>query len=364
MAISSKPTTPFVRVEEADRAEFYPKGLGLSSKEKKKNTSPNKVRRVIIKVGRTLLHDIDVFKDACLKEGGRSKATYFVRGAHFYGECLVRSAEELKIDNNISKPPEGLKKNVEDVVTEIRTSLEELDNAIKKEGWDVNVGDFHEAGLVPTASPYQLLIDALFERQVVAEALSSPLSDTYLIQNIKDFLPNKLFEELNFSHELEHCGNGRPTTVFVSIYRRNNGERCLLVGCNKPNWDNFPIFSMMSMKLRQVRLRPISTFCDKAFTALEAIEKQHAPEGGVGSGKSRTDWTDQDLRDERVAREAAKADMRDHDDFLGGRNEVGAAFRTSNWTHMPAYYLCDSTMGYQDPLMADGDRDAVLNAFD
>jgi hypothetical protein len=52
----------------------------------------------------------------------------------------------------------------------------------------------------------------------------------------------------------------------------------------------------------------------------------------------------------RETRKAARADMRNHPTFLGGTNQVGAAFSLSNWKHKPACYTCDSVMGYTDPM--------------
>lgn len=349
----------YVRVEEAARPELNPKFL---SEEK-----PDKVRKTVIRVGDTLLYDIHLFRIFGFLEDEARDTIYFVRGAHFYGEVLLSSPAYMSgLLCDGTKEPSDLQNEVRGVLEKVRKGLEDLDKAIVEAGWKLDVATLHRAPLVPTASPYQLLIEALFNRGEVAAALSLSRDDKDLIRNIKSHLPQQLILKPpgpKGNWRRERIGNGRPLTTFLSIYRmkigiwvfhREIGKR-FLVGCSKPNVKGFKAFNALVMRLRKKRVRKIIPLCDNAVNALKAREKLYM-------ARSKNDnKTNEERLDE--ARMAAWADMKHHASFLGGTDEVGAAFNES-WQIKPACYTCDSTTGYQEPTPTTYDnRQTVFRAF-
>ena len=359
MAVLSKPTNPmYVRVEETARPELNPEFL--------EKEEPDEVRRTVIEVGYTLLHDIDLFKIVHLLKHEARDTIFFVRAAHFYGEILISSPDYMSDISSDDPTASDLQKQVGTVIKDVRKGLEELDKAIVKAGWKLDVTTLHHAPLVPTACPHQLLIEAIVKRGEVAAALSRSRDDKDLIRNIKNYLPDLLSKppKSNKKWIKDGTGNGRPLTTFISAYHQNIDiwafhkeiGRRILVGCSKPNLKGFYAFAGLAMYLRKVRLSNIIPLCDEAFNALKSSENQHLER--IKQDKTKT--KEQCLWE---ARKAAWVEMKEHHAFLGGTDEVGAAFN-GNWNLKAACYLCDSTMGYQELTpIPESERQTTFKAF-
>jgi hypothetical protein len=134
--------------------------------------------RALEAAGQALAHDILCFLSARLSEKETTKTVLFVRAAHYEAHTLILDPF-FHIRTMASDAIETISDfkqrvcNTEKAVHEVRTCLAKLGIAIKKAGWNLDIQSLTSAASVPTASPYQLRFETLFEREDVVAKLAS-----------------------------------------------------------------------------------------------------------------------------------------------------------------------------------------------
>ncbi|KAK3290118.1 uncharacterized protein B0H64DRAFT_413452 [Chaetomium fimeti] len=314
--------------------------------------------KVLKRAGLALVEDIDSFIATGLTESKSTKTTiYFVRAAYFYACCLIIAPFNRIKD--ITSDATGVEyqdfttqvSDTETVINKVEDGLGRL--ALATERWGLDTQSFRNPTSVPTASPYQLLFEALLESEEVVQKLQDSQDDADLLRNIRLLFPGVHFPAQ--SQDRQELGDGRPVTVFASVYHKDDGTKRFLFGCSKPDWTGFEAIAVLTKDLRDTRLKECLPLSEPAFKALKAMEKRLEDEAAAnnqGQPNHSSLSPEQRKEDERAAlqslREAVGEAMREDETFLW-TDQVGMAFSTPSWTHKPACYVCASTMGYQDP---------------
>jgi hypothetical protein len=143
--------------------------------------------RVLATAAAALAHDMSAFVLNGLAENEGTAAAYFVRAAFYYANSLIISPfhqiEKMLSDRNAAETRPALRKQLDETaeaVDSVRRHLDNLDEAIGKAGWTLSMASLVAATLVPSASPYQLLFEALFEREATSGRLLSKDDHTLL----------------------------------------------------------------------------------------------------------------------------------------------------------------------------------------
>lgn len=135
-------------------------------------TACSRLRTPLEATGKALAQDV---LSAGHAEKETTKTILYIRAAHSQAHSLsldpfshIKATASDAIET-ISDFKQRVR-NTEKAVREVRTCLGRLAVAIRKAGWNLNMHSLASAASVPTASPYQLRCEALFEREdIVAE---------------------------------------------------------------------------------------------------------------------------------------------------------------------------------------------------
>ncbi|KAK4033289.1 hypothetical protein C8A01DRAFT_40262 [Parachaetomium inaequale] len=294
----------------------------------------NKPLRVLAVAGNTLAYDVHTFITNGLVEKEGTTTIRFVRAAYYYGNSLI-----LAPFNQIQDMVAG--------IVDTRPTLKKRE-AIERARWTLSIPSLADADLVPSASPYQLLFEALLGREDTAEKLRSYDDQTLLLSLREMQLLALSPNPSTLEPRPNKIGDGRPAMVFASVYHEKNGAKCVLFGCNSPDWSGLPAVSAITKTMRNHRLQAYIPWGNAAFQALRKVEQSFWPDSDSSGGGGGGDNSDETKRRRREARKRARAVMREHDAFFGGTHEHGIALQTPEWSsHMPCY-LCAGMMRYKE----------------
>jgi hypothetical protein len=195
-------------------------------------------------------HVVDIFIDAGLVKDELPEAVYFVHATYFYAHGLIFASFNSDIRQIRSHPrasefsPEfnDLLDSTEEAVRGLEMSLQALEDVIhdERDKWSLDLTALLSEVLVPTASPYQLLLDAYVATQVdILEEDSTSRGDAALTLRLAG----------NFAELLgvkpENAGKtktGEPGIVAILIQRdvHDNRQASVHIGCNGPDWEGLP----------------------------------------------------------------------------------------------------------------------------
>ncbi|KAK4150988.1 hypothetical protein C8A00DRAFT_36370, partial [Chaetomidium leptoderma] len=188
----------------------------------------SKPLRVLAAAGETLAFDVRTFLVNGLAEKEETTAVLFVRAAHHYANSLICSPynqiKSMLSDDVIETQPtlrEQLDKTAA-AIASLNYSMKKLRTAIETAMWEWSPTFLATVDLVPSASPYQLLFEALFAREDIAGKLFAQ-DDRTLLLSLRDMeLFSLVANPMKLNKRPSSIGDGRPTMVFASIYEETN----------------------------------------------------------------------------------------------------------------------------------------------
>ncbi|KAH6649592.1 hypothetical protein F5144DRAFT_9732 [Chaetomium tenue] len=365
------PALPLERIQEAICKQLQEKPHENPKDRLSVIASVRKALGVIKAASDELAGVVGLFIGTNLAVGGeRQETVYFVRAAYLYAHFLFfrffkihsKTHEEIVEDNptsqrvrdellRLSTQVEATKQAIDDLTAILETLAEE----IKNKGWTLDPTSLASpvSTLVPTASPFQLFLEAFLTTEDVLRRLRKfEGDDAALIAETRRLLLG-LFPWRN-----PGLADGRPKTVSFARRHNDNDDKIIAVGCCLPDFDGFPEGTTFVNTMRTARMERYRPYGKSASELLKKIEKDHLNRlGGKGREKDKTDearalvW---------AARSGAAEDMRRHESFHGKPDKVCVTFCASTWRRKPACVSCYGTLGFQDPLdpTATGVRDS------
>ncbi|OIW23323.1 hypothetical protein CONLIGDRAFT_693943 [Coniochaeta ligniaria NRRL 30616] len=283
----------------------------------------------ITKASDALVRDIATFTaDERFMRAETMLGRCFVSACVYHTEVLLGSSlRQLQARDDIVHTTQQSEAfmNAKGNFAKLQVCTEGLRIQIENRHWQMNFPDMGRDRVVPSAGPFQILVQMVVQELDVSAVNSEAKARTFLQSFKKAAL-------LRDQQHMSGCvatepGDGRPTMMFFSIYPNADASKppILLFGCNEIDHG----------------LRNYIPVAFETFTFL------HGREQSLGQGLT-VPITKEDLIE---IRQQAVNDTHRDQSFLGGTNEVGLALRTKGWSPNKPCYLCYGMMGYQQAIL-------------